>query len=81
MRRRLSQLLVVTSTMLVTMFFVAGPVMAAGEAKEEQAAEGFGTGQFDATLVAVIAAVFLGAIVFAMSNPGDIERVGHDDHH
>lgn len=102
MRRRLSQIMLIVGLFCVSMFLLAGPVMATEssetEMSEEESSEEMSEdgdhemdeddshaaaeeSQFMGTTTALIAGVLLGAVFFAMSNPGDIERVSGNDHH
>ncbi len=48
----------------------------AAHAEEET---GFGTGDFDGTLLAAVVGIVLGLVIFGMAKPGEIEKA--DAHH
>ncbi len=77
MTRRLPILLVALAASLFSLVAVALPALATEG--EEAASGGFGTGQWDGVLLAVVVGAILGALVFADADPGGIPRA--DAHH
>lgn len=79
MRRALHLFLTALVAVVMSLFLV-GPA-AATETTEhaEEAATGFGTGDWDGLILAAIAGIVVGGLVFATSSPDEIG--GHGGHH
>ena len=84
-RRAIPALLAVLTATLLSLALMTGPATAAdgsgegGHVEEAHGQSGFGSNQWDGMLLAAGAGVILGILAFAMSKPGDIDRV--DAHH
>lgn len=87
-RRATTVLLATLTAALLSLALFAGPALAADDAEEDHGEEttsadeelsGFGTGQWDGLVLAAGAGLIVGALGFAMSRPGEIDRVA--DHH
>ena len=82
-RRAIPALLAVLTAILLSLALAAGPAVAADDAGGDHGttaeASGFGSGQWDGMLLAAGAGLVMGLLAFAMSRPGEIDRV--DAHH
>lgn len=78
--RRALHLLMTALVAVVLSVLLVGPA-AATETTEhaEEAATGFGSGDWDGLIAAAVAGIVIGAWVFATSSPGEIG--GHGAHH
>lgn len=77
MTRRLPLLLAGLAASLFSLVALAVPALATEG--EEAASAGFGSGQWDGVLLAVVVGAILGALMFADADPGGIPRA--DAHH
>lgn len=77
MTRRPTLLLAALGASLTSLVLLALPAFATEG--EEAAAGGFGSGQWDGVLLAVVVGAVLGALVFADADPGGIPRA--EAHH
>jgi hypothetical protein len=81
-RRATTILLAALTAVTLGLALFAGPALATEgeEATTDEAVEeltGFGTNQWDGLILAAVAGVFMGALAFAMSDPGEIHRAEH----
>lgn len=70
--RRASTLVLALGAAVLALVLTAGPALATEGS--ESSAEGFGSGQWDGMVLALVGGVLLGIVVFAMSKPGEIKR-------